>query len=60
MTKTLFFPGAQLVTDFLVRQHLVGTIYALGNGFNLVKQWHVVGINRGKIADVRIGDFSHP
>ena len=38
------FPFAQLSTDFLVRQHLVRVINPLGDGFNFLKQRHVVGI----------------
>ena len=42
----LLFPKPELVPNLLIGQHLVGTIDALRDGFDLLEQGHLVGIQR--------------
>ena len=57
VAETIIFPLLQLVTHFLVGQHLIGAVDALCDGFDLGKQRHVVGVKRLELRHVRIGDF---
>ena len=55
----LFFPKLQLIPDLLVRQHLVGSVDALGDGLDLVEEAHLVGIDRREIRGAGVRDFGH-
>ncbi len=44
MAKALTFPQAQLIADFLVGQNFIGAVDALGDGFDLFHQAHVIRI----------------
>ena len=56
---TLCFPIFQLIADLAIGQHLIGAIDALGNGFDLFKQRHVIGVKRRELRGATIDDLDH-